>query len=75
MAGTPGFFGELAQTIAVKGIDLTILSQADDAGLMPEFRPVDGLKMHVFSRERRYPLFALLDKVVKMWAGLSESGH
>jgi glycosyltransferase involved in cell wall biosynthesis len=67
--GHVGFFGELAQAIAAKGIDLTILSQAVDAGVTPESRPVDGLKLHVFSRERRGPWLAPLDKIVKGWAG------
>jgi glycosyltransferase involved in cell wall biosynthesis len=65
----PGFFSELAQAIAAKGIDLTILSQADDAGLAPEPRPIDGLNIHVFSREDRSPALAPLDKIIKTWAG------
>jgi glycosyltransferase involved in cell wall biosynthesis len=67
--GTPGFFGELAQAIAGKGVDLTILSQADDAGPMPEPRPVDGLNVHVFSREGRNLALSPLDKIIKLWAG------
>jgi glycosyltransferase involved in cell wall biosynthesis len=67
--GTAGFFGELAQAVAEKGVDLTVLSQAPDAGRVPEPRPIEGLKLHVFSREKRRPLFALPDKMVKMWAG------
>ena len=67
--GKPGFFGELAQAIAEKGIDLTILSQAADAGLVPEPRPVDGLNVHVFSREKRGLTLAPLDKIIKPWAG------
>jgi glycosyltransferase involved in cell wall biosynthesis len=66
---TPGFFGELAQAIAAKGIDLTILSQADDAGPVPEPRPIDGLNLHVFSREGRSAMLSPLDKIIKLWAG------
>jgi glycosyltransferase involved in cell wall biosynthesis len=66
---TPGFFGELAQAVAGKGIDLTILSQAADAGPAPEPRPVDGLNIHVFSREGRSTALAPLDKIIKLWAG------
>jgi len=65
----PGFFGELAQAIAAKGVDLTILSQADDAGPSPEPRPVDCLNVHVFSREGRNPALAPVDKILKVWAG------
>jgi len=65
----PGFFGELAQAIAREGIDLTILSQADDAGLDPEPRPVDGLNVHVFSRERRSLWLSPSDKLLKLWGG------
>ncbi len=67
--GKPGFFGELVQAIAAKGIDLTILSQASDAGATPQASPVDGLDVHVFSREKRNPLFSPLDKFVKGWSG------
>lgn len=67
--GTPGFFGELARAIAAKGIDLTILSQADDAGPVPEPRPVDGLNIHVFSREDRNLALSPFDKIIKLWAG------
>jgi glycosyltransferase involved in cell wall biosynthesis len=67
--GKPGFVGELVQAIAAKGIDLTILSQAEDAGLPPEPRPVDGLDVHVFSGKARKPLLALLDKGIKLWGG------
>ena len=66
---TLGFFGELARAIAAKGVDLTILSQADDAGPVPEPRPVDGLNLHVFSREGRNLALAPLDKMLKLWAG------
>jgi glycosyltransferase involved in cell wall biosynthesis len=65
----PGFFGELARAIAAKGIDLTILSQAADAGPVPEPRPVDGLNVHVFSLEGRSRALAPLDKIIKLWAG------
>jgi glycosyltransferase involved in cell wall biosynthesis len=65
----PGFFGELAQAITGKGIDLTILSQADDAGKVPEARPIDGLNVYVFSRERRSLLLSPVDKIVKAWGG------
>ena len=65
----PGFFGELAQAIAAKGIDLTILSQANDAGPVPEPRPVDGLNLHVFSREGRATALSPLDKILKLWSG------
>jgi len=67
--GTPGFFGELAQAIAAKGVDLTILSQADNAGPVPEPRPIDGLNVHVFSREKRGSTLAPLDKIIKPWGG------
>jgi glycosyltransferase involved in cell wall biosynthesis len=67
--GTSGFFGELAQAIVAKGIDLTILSQADDAGAIPELRLVNGLKVYVFSREGRRLAFLPLDKIIKMWSG------
>jgi glycosyltransferase involved in cell wall biosynthesis len=67
--GTLGFFGELAQAIAGKGIDLTILSQATDAGLIPEARPIDGLNLYVFSREERSLSLSPLDKILKSWAG------
>jgi glycosyltransferase involved in cell wall biosynthesis len=65
----PGFFGELAQAIVAQGIDLTILSQASDAGSAPEPRSVDGLDIHVFSREDRSLLLSPLDKAIKLWAG------
>jgi glycosyltransferase involved in cell wall biosynthesis len=64
-----GFFGELAHAIAGRGVDLTILSQIDGGGPIPERRPVDGLNIHVFSRTGRRPLLAPLDKIVKAWAG------
>jgi len=67
--GKPGFFGELTQAIARKGIDLTLLSQAADAGPIPEPRPVDGLNVHVFSRDGRNPWLSPLDKIIKLWAG------
>jgi glycosyltransferase involved in cell wall biosynthesis len=67
--GKPGFFGELAQAIAAQGVDLTLLSQAADAGPHPEPRPVDGLNVHVFSREGRNPALSPLDKIIKLWAG------
>jgi len=66
---TPGFFGELARAIAGKGIDLTLLSQAADAGSVPEPRPIDGLNVHVFSREGRNPWLSPFDKIIKPWAG------
>jgi glycosyltransferase involved in cell wall biosynthesis len=65
----PGFFGELFQAIVAQGVDLTILSQSDDAGLVPEPRPVDGLNVHLFSREKRNSLLSPLDKIVKPWGG------
>lgn len=67
--GKPGFFGELAQAIAAQGVDLTLLTQASDAGLDPEPRFFDGLNVHVFSRDRRHPALALLDKIIKPWGG------
>jgi glycosyltransferase involved in cell wall biosynthesis len=67
--GHPGFFGELAQAVAAKGIDVTILSQADEAGLTPEPRPPKNLNVHVFSREGRSLRQAALDKIMKPWAG------
>lgn len=67
--GHPGFFGELAQAVAAKGVDVTILSQADEAGLTPEPRPPKDLKVHVFSREGRSLRQAALDKIMKPWAG------
>ncbi len=67
--GTPGFFGELARAIAAKGVDLTVLSQAADAGPDPEPRPIDGLNVHVFSREGRNLALSPLDKIIKPWAG------
>jgi glycosyltransferase involved in cell wall biosynthesis len=66
---TPGFFGELVQAIVAQGIDLTILSQADDAGLLPGLRPLGPLKIFVFSREDRIPALSPLDKAIKLWAG------
>jgi glycosyltransferase involved in cell wall biosynthesis len=66
---TPGFFGELVRAITAKGIDLTLLSQAADAGPRPEPRPIDGLNVHVFSRERRNLWLSPLDKIIKPWAG------
>jgi len=65
----PGFFGELAQAIAAKGVDLTILSQAAGAGPIPERHPIDGLNVHVFSRSGRQPLLAPFDKIIKLWTG------
>src|ERR1700683_4482423 len=65
----PGFFGELAQALAAKGVDLTILSQAPDAGAIPEPRPFDGLNVHVFSREDRNRWLSPFDKIIKAWAG------
>lgn len=67
--GKLGFFGELAQAITASGIDLTILSQAVDAGLHPEPRPIDGLKLHVFSRDSRSLVRLPLDKIIKPWSG------
>jgi glycosyltransferase involved in cell wall biosynthesis len=67
--GAPGFLGELAQAIAEKGVDLTLLSQAADAGPVPEPRPLGGLNVHVFSREGRNPWLSPLDKIIKLWAG------
>ena len=67
--GAPGFFGELAQAIVAKGIDLTILSQAADAGPIPEPRPGDGLNLHVFSRDGRSLALSPLDKILKLWSG------
>jgi glycosyltransferase involved in cell wall biosynthesis len=64
----PGFFGELAQAIVAKGIDLTILSQAADAGPTPEPRPIDGLNVHVFSRDGRNFALSPLDKMLKLWS-------
>src|SRR5581483_1202211 len=60
--GAPGFFGELAEAIAGQGIDLTVLSQSDEAGLEPEPAPIRGLKMHVFEREKRQGSLWLFDK-------------
>jgi len=67
--GKPGFFGELMAAIAAKGIDLTILSQAADAGSVPEPRPVDGLNVHLFSLQGRSLALAPFDKIIKLWAG------
>jgi glycosyltransferase involved in cell wall biosynthesis len=67
--GAPGFFGELAWAVAAKGIDLTILSQAADAGSVPKPRPVDGLNVYVFSRDGRSAALSPLDKIIKLWAG------
>jgi glycosyltransferase involved in cell wall biosynthesis len=65
----PGFFGELAQAIAAQGVDLTILSQANNARLAPTLRPADLLNVHVFSRDSRDPAVALVDKILKPWCG------
>lgn len=65
----PGFFGELALAIAAKGFDLTILSQAADAGPVPEPRPIDGLNLHVFSRDGRSFALSPIDKIYKLWSG------
>jgi glycosyltransferase involved in cell wall biosynthesis len=65
----PGFFGELAQAIAARGVDLTILSQIDGGGSIPERHPVDGLNVHVFSRSGRKLLLAPFDKMLKPWGG------
>ena len=67
--GAPGFFGELAQAIVARGVDLTILSQADDVGAKPVPRPFDGLNVHVFSREARNPWRMPLDRALKFWCG------
>jgi glycosyltransferase involved in cell wall biosynthesis len=73
--GRPGFLGELAQAVAgnagslTKDVELTVLSQAADAGLTPEPRAVEGISVHVYSRERRYALLTPLDKLVKPWGG------
>lgn len=67
--GTPGFFGELALAVAAKGIDLTLLSQASDAGPVPEPHLVDGLNVHVFSRDGRSAPLSPFDKIIKLWAG------
>jgi hypothetical protein len=64
-----GFFGELAQAIVVRGVDLTILSQIDGGGEVPVRHPVDGLNVYVFSRTGRKPLLAPLDKIIKAWSG------
>jgi glycosyltransferase involved in cell wall biosynthesis len=64
-----GFFGELFQAIAAKGIDLTILTQASGGGPVPERRPIDGLNVYVFSAAGRVPSLAPLDKIVKFWSG------
>ena len=66
---SPGFFGELVQAIVAKGIDLTILSQASDAGNVPELRPIGPVKMAVFSRENRNLALAPFDKCLKLWTG------
>jgi glycosyltransferase involved in cell wall biosynthesis len=65
----PGFFGELALAIAAKGVDLTILSQASEAGPVPEPHLVDGLNLHVFSRDGRSLALSPLDKALKLWSG------
>jgi glycosyltransferase involved in cell wall biosynthesis len=67
--GKPGLFGELAQAIAAQGIELTVLSQASDAGPDPEPRFFDGLNVHVFSRDGRHSALAVLDKIIKPWGG------
>jgi glycosyltransferase involved in cell wall biosynthesis len=67
--GKPGFFGELFLALAAQGVELTLLSQSDDAGPDPESRLVDGLNVYVFSRERRNAALWLLDKIVKSWGG------
>jgi len=67
--GKPGFLGELVEALAASGIDLTILSQADDAASDPEPRPGDGLEIHLFSREGRIPVLSPLDKILKPWSG------
>jgi glycosyltransferase involved in cell wall biosynthesis len=64
-----GFFGELAQAIVARGVDLTVLSQIDGAGGIPERRPVDGINVHVFSRTGRKPLLLPFDKLIKFWSG------
>ncbi len=64
-----GFFGELAQAVVARGVDLTILSQIDGAGGIPERRPVDGLNVYVFSRTGRKPLLVPFDKLIKCWGG------
>jgi len=66
---TPGFFGELVEAIVAKGVDLTLLSQAPDAGALPDLRPFGPLKIAVFSRESRTPALSPFDKVIKLWAG------
>jgi len=65
----PGFVGELAQALVAKGVDLTVLSQASNAGFVPEPRPVDGLNVHVFTRDGRTAAIAPFDKIVKPWGG------
>jgi glycosyltransferase involved in cell wall biosynthesis len=64
-----GFFGELFQAIAAKGIELTLLSQASDSGHVPQQRPIDGLNTYVFSRNGRNLMLSPLDKTIKFWSG------
>lgn len=64
-----GFFGELFQAIASRGIDLTILSQASDSGHLPQRRPIDGLNTYVFTRNGRNLVLFPLDKTIKFWSG------
>ena len=65
----PGFFGELFHELAAKGVDVWILSQAAGAGPVPERHPVDGLNVHIFSRNVRRPSMWALDKIIKPWSG------
>jgi glycosyltransferase involved in cell wall biosynthesis len=64
-----GFLRELADAVVAAGIDLTILSQSNDAGLAPEVRKLDGHKVWMVSREKRKASCFFGDRIVKIWSG------
>lgn len=66
-SGQAGFVGELFHAFAQTDVELTILSQADDAGCIPSPREADGLKLFVYSREKRRTGWAVADKLLKPW--------
>ena len=64
-----GFLREQVEALVEAGVDLTILSQAADAGLEPERRESGALHVWVTSREKRKGSCSLADKLVKFWSG------
>lgn len=64
-----GFVRELVEAVTASGIQLTILSQENEAGLVPEPRELSSLRIWVTSREKRRKTFFWADKLVKFWSG------